>query len=277
MQRWLRELVIIPNDYARPHGRQPDDLLRMLIIVGIIAILIVPELRYRFISLLTLPMHYKEYREFGIRIPGSFSVHGIDVSRYQSRIDWQRVKEMEVGDIKLSFAFIKATEGSWLRDPQFNTNWTNARKHGVIRGAYHYFLPNISPRDQAANFTKTVRLASGDLPPVVDVEETRGMSKEQIRRNTKAFLTLLERHYGVKPILYTYKDFYKNHFADQPEFKGYRLWIAHFHVTSLNMPGSADWHFWQHSDRGSVSGINARVDFNVFNGELSDLQRLCVP
>jgi len=277
MQRLLKELVIIPHDYARPQGSQPNDLLRLLLIAGAVIVLAVPQLRYRLISLVTLPAHIKEYRQFGIRIPGQYAIHGIDVSRYQSRIDWRRVKEMKVGKINLHFAFIKATEGTSLRDPQFKTNWANARKHRLIRGAYHYFLPHISPRDQADHFTRTVQLNSGDLPPVVDVEETRGMTKAQIRRNTKTFLTLLERHYGVKPILYTYRDFYKNHFADQPEFEGYPLWIAHFHVADLNLPDDADWHFWQHSDRGSVSGINARVDFNVFNGDSTALRRLCVP
>jgi lysozyme len=43
------------------------------------------------------------------------------------------------------------------------------------------------------------------------------------------------------------------------------------------MPGSEDWHFWQHSDRGNVNGINERVDFNVFNGDSAALRRICVP
>ena len=236
-----------------------------------------PTFWFKIVSLFDYPLHYKEYKAFGIRIPDGYKLHGIDVSRHQSRVDWARVKRMKVKDIRISFAFIKATEGSWLKDREFDFNWANARKNGLVRGAYHFFLPDVSPKTQALNFTKTVSLRSGDLPPVVDVEETRGMTKAQIQRYTKEFLRLLEKHYRVKPILYTNRDFYKNHFADVPDFEGYRFWIAHYHVTDLDLPGGYDWHFWQHSDRGNVNGINEFVDFNVFNGDSAALRRLCLP
>jgi lysozyme len=184
---------------------------------------------------------------------------------------------MKVGDVRVAFAFIKATEGSWIEDPEFDANWENARKNGIIRGAYHFFLPHVSAKDQALKFTKTVKLRSGDLPPVVDVEDTHGMTRGQIQLYTKEFLTLLEKYYKVRPILYTNKDFYKKYFVDEDEFKGYRFWIAHYHVADLNMPGEEDWHFWQHSDRGNVTGITERVDFNVFNGDSVALRKLCLP
>ncbi len=236
-----------------------------------------PELRYRLLSLVDYPFHYKEYKHFGIRIPNGYRVHGIDVSRYQDRVDWERVKNMRVGDIRIMFAFIKATEGSWMKDRWFDYNWENARKEGIIRGAYHYFLPDVSPKAQAAHFARTVRLRSGDLPPVVDVEETRGMTKAQIQKFTKDFLLLLEKKSGVKPIVYTNRDFYKNHFANEADFKPYCFWIAHYHVADLNMPDDSKWHFWQHSDKGTVNGINQPVDFNVFYSDSATLRRLCIP
>lgn len=248
-----------------------------LILLLALAMLISPELRYRIISLIDYPFHYKEYKHFGIRIPSGYSIHGIDVSRYQQRVDWARVKKMNVAGIKITFAFIKATEGSWMKDPEFADNWENARKHGIIRGAYHFFLPSVSPKEQAKHFIRTVRLRSGDLPPVVDVEETNGMSKAQVQRYTKEFLAILEKHYKVKPILYTNRDFYKNHFANEADFKPYCFWIAHYHVAKLTMPDDSKWHFWQHSDRGSVNGINEPVDFNVFYGDSATLRRMCMP
>jgi lysozyme len=236
-----------------------------------------PTFWYKVVSIFDYPFHYKEYKHFGIRVPSGYTVHGIDVSRYQSKIDWNRVKKMKVGDIGITFAFIKSTEGTWIKDRYFDTNWDNAKKNGLIRGAYHFFRPNVSPKLQAINFEKVVSLRSGDLPPVVDIEEENGMNKEQIQRNTKEFLKILETRYKVKPILYTNKDFYKNYFADNPEFEGFRIWIAHYHVTSLNMPDDTAWQFWQHSDRGNVNGINEKVDFNVFNGEISELKKMCLP
>ncbi|MBL7776272.1 MAG: hypothetical protein JNK89_09745, partial [Saprospiraceae bacterium] len=71
--------------------------------------------------------------------------------------------------------------------------------------------------------------------------------------------------------------FYKNNFANEEAFKPYCFWIAHYHVADLTMPDDSKWHFWQHSDRGTVSGINEPVDFNVFYGDSLTLRRLCVP
>lgn len=251
--------------------------LGVALLLSAILLWINPTLRYYVFSIFEYPIHYREYKNFDIRIPSGYKLHGIDVSKWQSRIDWKRVKDMKVGDVQFSFAFIKATEGSWRSDKQFASNWENARRHGLIRGAYHFFLPQINPKVQAANFIRVVSLKSGDLPPVIDVEESNGMSIEQVRKGTKTFMDILEKHYGVKPILYTNRDFYKRYFADQPDFKPYILWIAHYHVDELSMPDDAKWHFWQHSDEGHVNGINEKVDFNVFNGDSAALRRICVP
>lgn len=275
---WLNKFLIFPPGYAERKGKSKNNRTGLVLLLSfILAMIFSPWLRYELLSLLEYPFHYKEYKQFGIRIPHGYQVHGIDVSRYQQRVDWRRVKKMQVGNIRISFAFIKATEGSWLKDPQFDRNWENAQEAGIIRGAYHYFLPHISAKDQALKFIKTVRLRSGDLPPVVDVEETRGMSKAQIRKYTKEFLNYLEKQYKIRPILYTNRDFYKRYFAEEADFKGYRFWIAHYYVTDFDMPGDEPWHFWQHSDRGNVNGINDRVDFNVFNGDSAALRKLCVP
>jgi lysozyme len=249
----------------------------VLVVLFVLLLLVSPELRYEARSVLDYPLHYKEYKQFGIRIPTGYTVHGIDVSRYQRKVDWGRVKKMKVNAIKISFAFIKATEGSWMKDAEFDDNWENAKRQGIIRGAYHYFYPDMSAKDQAMHFIRTVRLRSGDLPPVIDVEEVRGLAKSQIQRYTKEFLLMLEKHYKIKPIVYTNRDYYKNYFTDSDDFKAYRFWIAHYYVSDLTMPGDDDWQFWQHSDRGNVNGIAEHVDFNVFNGDSLKLRKICLP
>ena len=84
---------------------------------------------------------FVEYEEFGIPIPTQYGIHGIDVSRYQQRIAWPSVKEMNVRGIQLDFAFIKATEGASRVDPLYKRNWSRAKEAGVVRGAYHFFIP----------------------------------------------------------------------------------------------------------------------------------------
>src|SRR5688572_32774064 len=83
---------------------------------------------------------FTRYPEFGIVIPGSYSIHGIDVSKYQDMIAWEEVQAMKVQEIKLGFAFIKATEGIGKIDIHFNRNWKKSKSSGIIRGAYHFFI-----------------------------------------------------------------------------------------------------------------------------------------
>jgi len=198
-----------------------------------------------------------------------YSVHGIDVSAYQGRIDWPMVASHRV-----RFAFIKATEGVTLRDSRFSANWRAARQAGVYRGAYHYFQPNYDGTQQASLFVRTVPLAAGDLPPVLDVEAPQFHDVAVMRRNVATWLRLVERHYGVRPILYSNYSFYKRYLAGH--FDEYPLWLAHYEVDSPALPREK-WIIWQHSDEAYVPGIRGAVDFNVFQGNFANLLALRIP
>lgn len=217
--------------------------------------------------------HFVTYREFGIKIPENYSIHGIDVSRYQDAIAWEKVKAMQVKKIKIGFAFIKATEGINGKDRRFKRNWKKSKESGVIRGAYHFFLATKDGRAQAQNFIKSVDLEPGDLPPVVDIEQTYGVNTAIMRRELKEWLAVVENHYGVQPIIYTNVDFYKSWLGK--EFDHYPLWAAHYWVTTQPRI-TRNWIFWQHSEEGRVSGITSKVDFNVFNGDSIAFRQLLV-
>jgi lysozyme len=211
------------------------------------------------------------YKEFGIPIPEGYSIHGIDVSRYQSVINWEMVKGMYVEGIHINFAFIKATEGNGDADSYFKRNWRKAKEAGLTRGAYHFFLATKDGSLQAKNFIGQVKFSPGDLPPVVDVEKTYGVKKELLQQRLKAWLYATELAYGVKPIIYTNVDFYKKYLAG--EFDDYPLWAAHY-LQTTEPRISRNWQFWQHSERGKVNGIAAAVDFNVFNGDSTEFTNL---
>lgn len=217
---------------------------------------------------------FTHYPEFGINIPNEYSIHGIDVSKYQSLIAWEEVKEMNVNNIRLGFAFIKATEGIGNTDQQFRRNWRKARNNDIIRGAYHFFIATKDGKMQAENFIKRVDLESGDLPPVLDVEYSYGISKAQIQKEVKEWLATAENYYNVRPIIYTNVDFY-NKFLGR-DFDEYPLWIAHYYQHQRPRI-SRTWSFWQHSDIGNVNGIVSKVDFNVFNGDSLQFRQLLVP
>ncbi|MVN78341.1 hypothetical protein GO988_18580 [Hymenobacter sp. HMF4947] len=195
-----------------------------------------------------------------------YSVHGIDVSAYQGRIDWA-----EVARHRVRFAFIKASEGITLRDPRFARNWRGARAAGILSGAYHYFQPNRDGGEQAALFISTVPLRSGDLPPVLDVEAPKFHDVAELRREVRQWLEQVEAHYQVRPILYSNYAFYRHYLAGH--FDDYPLWLAHYEVDRPALPAER-WIIWQHSDEAYVPGIRGTVDFNVFQGNYAALQAL---
>jgi lysozyme len=217
--------------------------------------------------------NYQTVKSYGIKIPKRYSVHGIDVSYYQEKIDWNKVKRMKSGDIAIDFAYLKATEGLLSVDRSFKRNWREAKKQGVIRGAYHYFKPRKSGRLQALFFLQTVEHESGDLPPVIDIEETGRLEPAVLRENLKEWLVIVEKKLGEKPVIYTGYKFYIDNLKGY--FDEYPLWIAHYYQPQLKIE-DAKWNFWQHSDVGKVNGIRTKVDFNVFNGNIEDLKDLCL-
>lgn len=205
---------------------------------------------------------------YGVCLPLNYKVHGIDVSHHQGTIDWDAVKATEKGEYPIRFAFMKATEGGDYKDSRFAENFRGAGEVGIIRGAYHFYNPNTDPVRQADFFISQVRLVKGDLAPVLDVER-KPRDKVQLQADLKKFLHRLEQHYGMKPIIYTsFK--YKTRYLDDPELDAYPFWIAHYYVDTLSYGGP--WHFWQHTDYGTVPGIDTNVDLNVFNGSWEELK-----
>lgn len=253
--------------------RKQKKKIRRFIFIGLSAIalyvagaFIMKWVKYRKVK-------FTRYPEFGISIPESYSIHGIDVSKYQEMIAWEAVKAMKVKNIQLGFSFIKATEGIGNIDPQFARNWKKSKSNGVIRGAYHFFIGSKDGRMQAENFIDKVELEAGDLPPVLDIEQLNGANATDVRKAAKTWLEIVENYYHVKPIIYTNIDFYTRNLGD--EFNSYPLWIAHYYQPEQPRI-KRGWVFWQHSDEGRVNGIVSPVDFNVFNGDSLEFRNLLV-
>lgn len=205
--------------------------------------------------------------------PEGFEIRGIDISHYQDRIDWERLRNANVQRVPLRFVFVKATEGVSMIDENFSDNFYQARQNDLIRGAYHFFVPDADARKQARFYLKQVHLEEGDLPPVLDVEKVGRLSSEQLRKAVRTWLEIVEEHYGVKPILYTGASFKKKYLNDSI-FNQYPYWIAHYYVEKPTYEGS--WKFWQYTDFGKIDGIQGNVDCNIFNGSLLDLRKMTI-
>ncbi|MGG9964253.1 glycoside hydrolase family 25 protein [Ferruginibacter sp. SUN106] len=214
---------------------------------------------------------FVRYPAFGIPIPVNYAIHGIDVSRHQAAIDWDDVSAMQDKNIRIGFTFIKATEGISNVDAAFRRNWLKAKEAKIPRGAYHFFISSKSGKAQAENFIQIVTLEKGDMPPVLDIEQANGASAEDIQQRAKDWLVMVEKRYKIKPVIYTNVDFYNNFLAGK--FDDYPLWVAHYLVQDKPRI-KRNWLFWQHNESGRVNGIDAYVDFNVFNGDSTDFKNL---
>lgn len=198
-------------------------------------------------------------------------LRGVDVARYQGRIDWAALAGHDV-----SFAFIKATEGGDWVDPTFHDNWLGAKRAGIPRGAYHFFTLCRDAGEQAEHFLATVGDMSGAMLPALDAEHM-GTCKEGPTMTDVAggVLTFLDRVHvttGARPVIYTTEEFYTAHLAGKTP--GERFWLR----SILRPPayGPENWLFWQYTGNGRRRGIDGAVDLNIFDGDKAALEALLV-
>ena len=194
-------------------------------------------------------------------------VQGVDVSWHQGPIDWRTLAADGV-----AFAYIKATEGGDHVDERFAFNWREAAAAGLYRGAYHFFTLCQPGARQAANFIAVVPRDAGALPAAVDLEHMgpcrQGPTMTDIVGEARIFMDALETHYGVRPIIYTPREFHDAHLS---ELTGERFWIR-----SIGVPPrfrERDWIIWQHHNRGHKRGVSGPIDLNAFRGDLAALAR----
>lgn len=201
-----------------------------------------------------------------------YPVKGIDVSSYQGEIDWEVISSQNI-----SFAFIKATEGSTFIDEKFEYNYTESKKTDILIGAYHFFSYDSSGKTQADNFINTVPDTRNMLPPVVDLEFygdyfNNPKDSQEVHTELNDMLIALEEHYGNKPIIYCTEksyDLYIDGYYDD-----YSIWIRSVYKS----PALDDdkWLFWQYSNRGKLRGYNGQekfIDLNVFNGSIEEFEK----
>ena len=186
------------------------------------------------------------------------SVTGIDVSHYQGNINWADV----AGDPNVRFVYIKATEGAGLKDSYLQRNVQGARQAGLPAGLYHFFSPTAPVREQLSNFLGTAKRCQQDLIPIVDVEKRGRQSAEIFHRRLHDFLSSVEQFYGVKPIIYTYMNFYNRYMAGK--YAQYKFMIASYSEDVPELIDEPQMVLWQFTAEGSVEGVHTHVDRSRF-------------
>lgn len=191
-------------------------------------------------------------------------IYGIDVSRFQGKINWSII------DTSLTFAIIKVSEGISLVDNRFLQNWNGCN---LIKGGYHFFRPQRSGAQQAKLFLANLHIDYGNIKPVIDVEYTHLWSVKKKRslyvNNLKDMIDYITKEIGCAPIIYTNENFWLNYI--QPYYNGsHEFWLADYRRKSV-MSSELNWFIWQYTCKGRVKGIIGFVDKNLMTKKIEDI------
>jgi len=199
-----------------------------------------------------------------------FEIKGVDVSSYQGDINWDILSAQNI-----SFAFIKATEGSSHVDKHFAKNFEDAQNTSLAVGAYHFFSYDSEGKTQAENFINTVIPFEGMLPPVIDLEfygdkEKNIPERSEVEAQLKIMLVMLEEHYHQKPIIYATEKTYALYLSN--DYEDYDIWIRNV-ISRPKLSDGRDWTFWQFTNRDKMAGYKGEekyIDVNVFHGSIEE-------
>jgi lysozyme len=217
---------------------------------------------------------------------------GVDVSRLERRIDWDRVAASGV-----EFAIVQASRGDGgdcaVRpqrcgtDPYYARNHADARAAGIPVGAYHRAFAGGNgdravgrdARREARIFVARVgSLRGGDLLPALDVEPPfGGLSQRELRRWVRVWLRYVRERLGAKALIYTSASAWHS-LGDTREFarRGHRLWVAHWRVSRPAVPaGNWDgrgWAVWQFTNDRRVPGIAGLPDADRLRGGIASIK-----
>lgn len=187
-------------------------------------------------------------------------VHGIDLSRYQGDVFWETVGD----NAKMSYVYLKATEGGDRIDPKFERNINLAHRYGLKVGSYHFFRPKTPLQLQLDNFTAQCLPGEQDLIPMIDVETLGGLQVDQFCDSLLTFLRMVEHAYRQKPLVYTFRNFYNWHLVGKLD--DYQLMIALYLDEEPVLADERDITMWQYTGKGRIVGINGYVDKSRFLG-----------
>jgi lysozyme len=209
----------------------------------------------------------------GVRAAYAMPVQGIDISRYQGTIDWNKVRRAGI-----HFAYMKVSEGGDHVDSSFYDNWAAAKRAGVARGAYHFMYWCRTGAEQAVWFTQAVPQDASQLPPVLDLEWNHAsltcpkkVPREDALAKIRKMLEIMEYHTGKKPVIYTDITFHRE--VLEGELPGYEFWLRSVAAEPHQRYRDRPWTFWQYTATGRVPGIKGDVDRNTFKGSEREWQQ----
>lgn len=187
-------------------------------------------------------------------------IHGIDISHYQGEVFWEHV-----GDTKMAYCYIKATEGGDRIDARYEQNLKIGHSYGLKVGSYHFYRPKTAQETQLNNFVIQCKPSEQDLIPMIDIETTGGLPTEEFCDSLFKFLEMVEHVYRQRPLLYTGTNFYNKHLTGK--VNRYLIMIAQYTATEPKLSDERDITLWQYTGKGHLNGVRGYVDKSRFMGD----------
>jgi predicted acylesterase/phospholipase RssA/GH25 family lysozyme M1 (1,4-beta-N-acetylmuramidase) len=197
-------------------------------------------------------------------------VPGIDVYTYKT-IDGTKLKKRG-----LSFVFVPANE-------KVSKTLHEARESGLLFGTYQSFDLNADPKTQADSYASMAEgklFTSGNLPPVVEVDEIPlNVTGDRAAETLSTYLKELQQKTDRVPIIYTLKKVWTK-IGNRPEFSRYPLWLGTWStessIESVQVPPPwSTWTFLQTSKEFVVPEVQGKVDSVIYNGSATELSAFC--
>lgn len=206
-------------------------------------------------------------------------IYGIDVSKHNGKIDWNKVKASgkEFAFIRVGWAGydgrIAANGGL---DPMYHTNMQGAIRAGLNVGVYVYSYANspASARNAAQEVLTLIEPYNLTYPIAFDVEETKDKcllnQGSALSITVKAFLDTIKSA-GHTPMVYTYTSFALS-YLNMQLLEGYDTWIADYREqTGTNCPYTGEHTIWQYrGDTGRCDGVIGACDLNIAYKDYAD-------
>lgn len=198
---------------------------------------------------------------------------GVDVSKWNGKIDWSRAKKAGIQFALVRMAYRGyGSAGSMGIDETGVTNLKNALAAGIPVGAYIFSqaTTEAEAKEEADLLVSQVKGYKITLPLVMDFEyysdsgknEGRlydaNLSKSKATAICNAFCARVASK-GYTPMVYANADMLKNKLNASDISKNYMIWLANY---TSKTTYTGDYNFWQYSAAGAVDGINGRVDMN---------------
>lgn len=197
---------------------------------------------------------------------GSGTSLGIDVSKWQKEIAWDKVKEDGIDFVIIRCGYRGSVSGCLVEDPYFEQNIKGAIAAGLKVGVYFFTqaVNEVEAVEEASMVVSLIRDYELDYPVFIDTESAGGNGRadaldEETRTAVCEAFCATVRNAGYQSGVYASRNWYNTR-VDVEKLERYVIWLAEYRKVPLYQ---GYYHMWQYTSKGKVDGIEGNVDLNI--------------